>query len=77
MVQRVLGVAEVLRGLEELRPRDADFWTVDVGEPGAAWAVVRELSLDRLILAGVAAGPGLLALVRAALGHDPGVRRSS
>ena len=73
-MQRVLGVGELLRGLEELRPRDADYWTVEVGEPGAAWAVVRELSLDRLILAGVAAGPGLLALVRAALGHDPGAQ---
>jgi hypothetical protein len=73
-VERVLGAGEVSRGLAELRPRDADFWTVDVAEPEAAWEAVRALPLDRLVLAGVAAGPGLLALVRTALGYDPGTQ---
>ncbi|GAA3192156.1 hypothetical protein ACFO1B_05115 [Dactylosporangium siamense] len=73
-MERVLGPGEVERGLAELRPRDTGFWTVDVAEPGAAWAVVQELPLERLVLAGVAAGPGLLDLVRAALGYDPGAQ---
>ncbi|GAB3855468.1 hypothetical protein ACFPIJ_59720 [Dactylosporangium cerinum] len=73
-MERLLGPGEVEQGLAGLRPRDTGFWTVDVAEPGAAWAVVRELPLDRLVLAGVAAGPGLLELVRAALGYDPGAQ---
>jgi hypothetical protein len=73
-VDRVLDGGEVARELAELRPRDTGYRTLDVADPTAAWVVVRELSLDRLILAGVAAGPRLLTLVRAALGHDPGAQ---
>ncbi|MEV4515246.1 hypothetical protein AB0K00_40605 [Dactylosporangium sp. NPDC049525] len=73
-MQRVLDGGEVAREIAGLRPRDTDYWTLEVADPTAAWTVVRELSLDRLTLAGVAAGPELLALVRAALGHDPGAQ---
>jgi hypothetical protein len=74
VVERVLGVGEVGRELAELRARDVDYWSLEVAEPAGAWVVVRELSLDRLILGGVAAGPALLGLVRAALGYDPGAQ---
>lgn len=83
-MERVLGASELAAALAGLRPRDTGFWTLDVAEPErepelvaelvAAWAVVRGLSPDRLVLAGVAAGPGLLGLVRTALGHDPGAQ---
>ncbi len=73
-MDRVLDAGGLSRALADLRPRDTGFWTLDVADATAAWAVVRELPLDRLVLAGVAAGPGLLRLVRSALGYDPGAQ---
>jgi hypothetical protein len=72
-VEGVVGAGELAEVVRRLRPRDTDFYRLDVAERDvdAAWAVVRELPLDRLVLAGVRAGPALERLVRAALGYDP------
>lgn len=64
----------VERQLLALRPRTCGFWVLDVLEPAAAWAVLPGLPVERLLLAGAAAGPALLPLVRSALGYDPAVQ---
>ncbi|MFF5229124.1 hypothetical protein [Dactylosporangium sp. NPDC000521] len=77
-MERVVAAGELRAAVERLRPRDTGHWGLDVdggaAEAGGAWAVVRELPLERLTLLGVAAGPELEKLVRAAYGYDPGAQ---
>ncbi|MFB9178390.1 hypothetical protein ACFFX1_09655 [Dactylosporangium sucinum] len=64
----------VERQLLALEPRACDFRVFDVADPVAAWAVLPGLPVERLLLAGTAAGPALLPLLRSALGYDPAVQ---